>query len=75
MKFDFEEAWKEVTRKYLLEHGIVPTGDYQLNEKIAMYHATKGGVNHINQHGDMGPNGENLYYPDLESIHKAKEKK
>ena len=75
MKFDFEEAWKEVTRKYLLEHGIVPTGDSQLNEKIAMHHAAKGGVSHINQHGDMGPNGENLYYLDLESIRKAKEKK
>ena len=73
--FNFEEAWKEVTRKYLMEHGIVPTGDYKLNEKIAMHHATQSGIDHTNKSSDLGPNAENLYYLDQEAVRKAKDEK
>ena len=42
MKFDFEETWKEVTRKYLLGQGILPTNDDELNEKLAKLQSTRG---------------------------------
>ena len=73
--FDFETAWKEVTRKYLLEHGITPSNNYYLNETIARHISTQGGTDHTNQPGDTGPNGENLYYLDQEATRKAKERK
>lgn len=72
--FDFEAAWKEVTRKYLIDHGIVPRGD-DWDERVARYYSKQGGYSHTNQPGDTGPNGEDLCYEDREAIRKAKEKK